>query len=93
MGYGGIDVPAVLRIVKARLNRRDSLLDDELTLRILAVVREHERLGIRLTDNPDDMMYVADYAAWAYSNRDKRESMPEWLRLRRRELWINQARD
>lgn len=83
----------VLGIVKARLNRlaSDTSLDTYLAQRILATDRELERTGIRLqADDVEDQVFLADIVAWQYQNRDKPGSMPEWLKLRRRERWLQQ---
>lgn len=79
-----------LAMVKARLNRLDSLLDDYLMTRIDAACTDLEKTGIRLTDSTADLMLVVDYVCWAYANRDAQAGMPDWLRLRRRERWLQQ---
>jgi hypothetical protein len=68
----------------------DTSLDDTLTARISAEASTLERTGIILTDSPDDLMLVVDGAAWAYQSRDKQTGPPEWLRIRRRERWLQQ---
>lgn len=85
----------VLGVVKARLNRlaSDTSLDDYLKQRIEAADRELARTGIYLEqDNADDSVFLADYVAWKYGNRDKQGGMPEWLRLARRERWLVKRR-
>lgn len=88
-----VNTETALSLVKARLNRlpTDTTLDDYLTARINAAVQELESTGIVLTDSSEDMLLVVDYTVWAYQNRDKPGSMPDWLRLRRRERWIHQG--
>ena len=85
-----VNVWEALSLVKARLNRlsSDTSLDDYFTARILAAIEELTRIGISLSDTSDDLMLVADYTVWQYQNRDQPGSMPEWLRLRRRERWL-----
>ena len=80
-----------LALVKARLNRlpSDTGLDPYLTARVSAAVQELARIGIRLNDSEDDLMLVVDYTVWSYQNRDSAGTMPEWLRLRRRERWLH----
>ena len=87
-----VDVTQALSLVKARLNRiqEDTSLDDYLTARINAVIGELEATGIALTNSTKDLLQVVDSTCWAYSNRDKPDGMPEWLRLRRRERWLNE---
>ena len=84
-----------LAMLKSRLNRLpgDTTLDDYLTTRIHAAIGEIEATGITLNDNIQDMMLVVDYTAWSYANRDKNTGMPEWLRLRRRERWLQEGAD
>ena len=87
------EVDAILRIVRARLNRGQRYepeMDEYLTARIHAALRELDRKGIRYRfGDPDDRMFVTDYVCWQYSNRDKNEPMPEWLKLARRERWLS----
>ena len=89
-----IDTETVLGVVKARLNRLpgDTSLDDYLLQRIEAAAAELQRVGIDLADTPDDMMLLVDMTVWQYSNRDKADGMPPWLRLRRRERWLHQRK-
>ena len=79
-----------LELVKARLNRlaTDTSLDTYLQARISAAVQELTRVGINLQGSNDDLMLVVDYTVNEYQNRDTPGSMPEWLRLRRRERWL-----
>lgn len=89
-----IDTNAALLMVKTRLNRlpNDRTLDDYLITRIDAAAEAIEATGITLTDSTADLLLVVDYAVWEYQNRDQPGSMPEWLRLRRRERWLQQRR-
>lgn len=87
------DIQRVLDIVKARLNRlaSDTSLDDYLRSRIEAAASELERTGI-IIDPADsrDVVLLADIVVWQYQNRDKPSAMPDWLRLARRERWLQQ---
>lgn len=85
-----VNVDTALSLVKTRLNRlqSDTSLDVYLTARINAAIQETEAVGITLDDGYDALLYVVDYAVWAYQNRDNQAGMPDWLRLRRRELWL-----
>ena len=87
-----INTTTALALVKQRLNRLpgDTTLDDYLLARIDGAIGELENTGIFMTDTDADMMLVVDYAVWAYQSRDKPGGMPDWLRLRRRERWIQQ---
>ena len=88
-----VDNTQALSLVKARLNRlpNDTTLDGYLTARIMAAEQALEATGIVLTASVADLMLVVDYAVWEYQNRDKPGSMPDWLRLRRRERWVQQG--
>ena len=83
-----------LSLVKSRLNRMaaDTSLDGYFTQRIAAAAAELEGTGISLTDSADDLMLLVDYTVWQYQNRDSAGSMPDWLRLRRRERWLREKR-
>lgn len=89
-----VSTETALGLVKSRLNRMaaDTSLDDYFRQRIAAAVAELEGTGISLTGSPDDLMLVVDYTVWQYQNRDSAGSMPEWLRLRRRERWLRENR-
>lgn len=82
-------IMTAFELIKQRLNRADTALDEYLEARVRSAAAELERIGIALTDSIDDIMLVADYAAWQYLNRDKPGMMPEWLRLMRRERWLS----
>lgn len=86
----GTDV--VLKVVKARLNRTDSALDEYLTSRIYAAVDQLTASGIHLDETDGDTVFLADYVVWQYQSRDKPGGMPDWLRQERRERWIQDAR-
>ena len=88
-----VDTNLALSLVKARLNRLqgDTSLDAYFQARVTAAIQTLTKNGITLTGNEDDLMLVVDYAVWEYQNRDKPGSMPEWLRLKRRERWIKEA--
>ena len=83
-----------LQLVKARLNRAqaDTTLDEYLVARIDAAEGELKKTGITLTDSAEDMMLLVDYTVWQYLNRDKAAGMPDWLRHRRKERWLQQKR-
>ena len=88
-----VNTTTALSMVKARLNRlaSDTTLDVYLNTRITAAINELEATGIILTASTDDLMLVVDYTVWEYQNRDKLGAMPDWLKLRRRERWIQQG--
>lgn len=88
-----VDNTQALSLVKTRLNRlpSDTTLDGYLTARIMAAEQALEATGIVLTTSVADLMLVVDYTVWEYQSRDKPGSMPDWLRLRRRERWVQQG--
>ena len=88
-----VNTETALTLVKTRLNRLpgDTSLDEYLTARINAAIGEIEATGIVLTDSQADLLLVVDYTVWEYGNRDKPGGMPDWLRLRRRERWVQQG--
>lgn len=83
-----ISMYTALELLKIRLNRADEALEDYLATRVKSATESLERIGITLTDRSEDIMLVVDMAAWQYQNRDKPGTMPEWLRLMRRERWL-----
>lgn len=85
-----VDTNLALSLVKARLNRMqgDTSLDAYFHARITAAIQVLENTGITLGGTEDDLMLVVDLTVWEYQNRDKPGSMPEWLRLKRRERWL-----
>lgn len=89
-----INEQQALDLVKTRLNRLkyDNTLDEYFLARIGEAEQALEATGIILTDSVADLMLVVDYTVWEYQNRDKPGSMPDWLRLRRRERWLQQRR-
>ena len=94
-------VETVLKMVRARLNRMyaggqyatTDGFDEYVRARISAAMAELERMGITVTGSPDDVMLLADYVCWQYSNRDKGDDDPAWLRRRLRNRWIAEPRD
>ena len=87
-----VNTTTALSLVKARLNRLDSdtTLDTYFQARIDAVIADLTATGIELDSSQRDLMLVVDMAVWDYQNRDHKSGMPEWLRLKRRERWIQQ---
>lgn len=90
----GLTEEEELSLVKYRLNRlqSDHTLDAYLQARINAARTELEATGIRLTNSQADILLVVDMTVWQYQNRDHAGAMPEWLRLKRRERWLQQQR-
>jgi len=86
-------IPQILEIVKLRLNRTDTVLDDYFTERIKAAITELDGNGIHIQTTSRDIIFVADLVCWQYSNRDKPNAMPEWQRLARRERLLAEVRN
>jgi hypothetical protein len=89
-------VVTVLSLVKSRLNRltSDKSLDVYFTARIESAQKELTRIGIQIDEESvRDQLLLADLVAWQYQNRDKPGGMPDWLRLARRERWLQQERN
>lgn len=82
----------ILDIVKARLGRLDTALDPYLTTLIRAVVENLRETGIHVQHTDSDNMLVADIVVWRYQNRDQKDGMPEWLKVERRERWLQDRR-
>lgn len=79
----------ILELVKMRLNRVGiSELDDHLIYRINGAIDKLTADGIHLQETDGDNLLVADFVVWQYQNRDKPGNMPDWLRLIRRERWL-----
>jgi len=91
----GVNTRDALALVKLRLNRLpgDTSLDTYLTYRINAAIEELEKTGIVLDSGNEDLLLVVDTAVWQYQNRDSGAGMPEWLRLRRRERYLQQRQE
>lgn len=88
-----VDIQTALKLMKTRLNRlaNDTSLDEYFIARLNAAEGELQATGIVLMDTTEDLLLLVDYAVWQYQNRDNPGSMPEWLRLRRRERWVQQG--
>lgn len=85
-------ISLALPLVKTRINRlaTDTSLDGYLTSMITDVMQQMKKIGITLdAASADDLFLLVDWVVWQYGNRDKATGVPEWLRLRRRERWLN----
>lgn len=90
-----IDPTTALSLMKTRLNRLsgDTSLDGLFGTMLEAAEQELEKTGIVLNDTAQDMMLVVNTAVWHYQSRDSQAGMPDWLRLQRRERWLNQRKE
>lgn len=78
-----------LDLVKQRLNRLDSTLDNYLATVAESAELELTRMGINLQDDADDLMLMVDFTVWRYQNRDQPGAMPQWLRHRLKSRWLS----
>lgn len=81
---------AALAYVKARREylRLPKEKEEYLIKRIEAAAGRLADNGITVTDSAQDLMLLVDMTVWEETNRDKPGSMPEWLRMARRERWL-----
>ena len=78
-----------LDLVKQRLNRLGSSLDNYLATVAESAELEITRMGINLQDDADDLMLLVDFTVWRYQNRDQPGAMPQWLRHRLKTRWLS----
>ena len=82
----------ILSMEKARLGRENTTaMDGYLIARINAAIKELADSGIHVVNNDRDIMFVVDIVCWQYSNRDKPSAMPDWMRIARRERFLQEA--
>lgn len=79
-----------LALMKVRTNRApgDTSLDDMYTARLDGAEQRLAKQGITLADGMDDVMLLVDQTVYDYQNRDKQAGEPDWLRIRKRERWL-----
>ncbi len=84
----------ILLMLRSRLDEPPHEKDEFLAELIRAVVVElREKNGIIVRDNSQDIMFVTDICAWRYSNRDKTDEMPRWLRQMLRDRYVQEVRN
>lgn len=98
MAYTTEEMTIALSLLKTRLNRLGTLpadLETYLQARLESAYRELETVqGIVLElGEPNELMFLVDFAEWQYKNRDKPGAMPDWLRLQRREVFLAKQAD
>ncbi|WP_332632021.1 hypothetical protein [Halalkalibacter flavus] len=81
----------ILPLVKERIGIRSNVRDNYIMFILESVVNElTEEKGIVIDDtNPRHFMFIVDYSAWRYSNRDSVDGMPRHLQFRLHNLMIN----
>lgn len=86
-----MDVNSVVALVKERLLMRSTVRDSYITAIVQGVIKELEdEKGLVLDGaNPYHLIFVVDYAAWRYQNRDSEVAMPRHLQYRLHNLVIH----
>lgn len=81
----------ILQLVKARLGISSTQRDTYLNAIIDGLIEELEKQqGITLNgENKNQEIFITDYAVWRYQSRDTTGAMPEHLRFRLRNLYVN----
>lgn len=89
------DKGTALGLMKTRLNRLedDTSLDSYFEALLDAEAETLAGTGIHLNYSARDTQLIVNHAVFTYSNRDKNEPVPEWLRLARRERWLQERGD
>lgn len=84
----------VLMMLRSRLDEPPHEKDFYLSELIHGVAVElREKNGIQVQDNAQDIMFLTDICAWRYSNRDKTDAMPMWLRQMLKERYMQEDRN
>ncbi|WP_456282880.1 hypothetical protein [Bacillus sp. JZ34] len=86
-----MDKDQVLQLVKARLGISMAVRDTYLAAIIDGVIKElTDEKGIILQDdNANHLMFVVDYSAWRYQNKDSTGALPRHLQFRLHNLFIH----
>ena len=86
-----MDVTVALGLLKANIGMNSSYRDPYLTAVIEGVISElTEEKGIKLdAANANHLMFVVDYSAWRFLNKDANTGMPDHLRFRLRNLYVH----
>lgn len=86
-----MDQALILPLVKARLGISSTQRDTYLNAIINGLIEElTNQQGITLDgENTNQQMFITDYAVWRYQSRDTTGAMPEHLRFRLRNLYVN----
>jgi len=86
-----MDRVIVLEVVKERLGLRTTVRDTYLLAIIDGVLEElQDEKGLALDGaSPSHLIFVVDYSAWRYQNRDSNTGMPRNLQYRLHNLVIH----
>ncbi|NMA65321.1 MAG: hypothetical protein GX957_03655 [Clostridiaceae bacterium] len=73
-----------LSLTKVRLGISTPVRDEYLTAIIESIIDELKNIyGLSLNvDSPHHLMFIVDYSAWRYLNRDSNDGMPRHLQFR-----------
>ncbi len=90
-----MDISTVLELVKARLGIKSNVRDTYISSIITGLIKElKESQGLELdVANAHHLMFIVDYTAWRYSNRDEPNGMPRHLQWRLHNLIIGGAKN
>lgn len=87
--YTTTELAMALSLAKTRLNRLDETLDEYLGIRLESAYAELKDVqGIEIDAAlMNELMFWVDFAVWQYQCRDKPGAMPEWMLIKRAELY------
>lgn len=85
-------IEIALPLTKARLGISSTVRDEYLEKIIDGVVDEMENVyGLSIDkDSPHHLMFIVDFAAWRYQNKDSHDGIPRHLQFRLHNLVIKQ---
>ncbi|WP_297420490.1 hypothetical protein [Clostridium sp.] len=88
-----MDVAIVLQLVKEGIGIKTDVRDGYITVIIKGVIKELEDEKGLILDGSNDyhLLFVVDYAAWSYRNKDG-EAMPRHLQFRLHNMIIHNGR-
>jgi hypothetical protein len=87
-----MDIATTLSLVKDSIGIRSSTARDTFITAIIdSTVKElTEEKGLTIeADNMNHSMFIVDYSAWRYNNRDSKEAMPRNLQFRLHNMIIH----
>lgn len=88
-----MDISVILQLVKEELGIRSDIRDNYITAIIKGVIKELEdEKGLILdSENFYHLLFIVDYVAWSYGNKDH-AAMPRHLQYRLHNLIIHVGR-
>ena len=90
-----MDISTALGLIKARLGIRSDARDAYILSIAEGAIKElKESQGLEIDiSNSSHLMFIVDYTAWRYSNRDEPNGMPRHLQWRLHNLIIGGAKN